>query len=149
MLQVKKLPWAETYPLIAPMLPAHFEEVCWSRERFTLNPRLEVYEALEKADALHTWLLMVDGICVGYSLWFVQPNLHYRDTLWAANDLIYIQPEHRHEHTRWFVEATHDALRSLGVDGATYHMKTFKPFASLMHKVGAEHFENLYGIWFR
>ncbi len=61
-----------------------------------LDVNYEAYRQLDAAGVLSFVALRTgDGELVGYALHFVQPSLHFRSTLAAVQDGLYVVPEHR------------------------------------------------------
>jgi GNAT superfamily N-acetyltransferase len=82
------------------------------------------YRQLENQKVLRVGLMRHAGRLVGYNIFFVKPTLHSRDTIWAVNDLVYLDPEYRLglNGVRLIVEAE-ELLRKDGVKVILYGAK--------------------------
>lgn len=77
------------------MIAAHHAEVGVHKEDMPLACDWEKYEALEYQGILRLLGARFDGQLVGYASFLVMPHLHYRTTVHAMNDAIFVRPEHR------------------------------------------------------
>lgn len=134
--------WDQMYPL----LQAHWKEVAAFQDDIELNVDAARYQDLLDAGLLKLFVCLDGhGLC-GYSAYICQPNLHYRDHIFAANDVIFIAPELRGTALAIrLVEHCESELKKCGVSVVTYHMKVYAPFHSLMKATGHTHLEHLYG----
>ena len=128
-----------------PMLADHYEEVAMYTDKIDLDPDYTRYEQAEEADLLRIFTLKDDGKIVGYNIFFVGAGLHYSSTKYALNDIVYIDPDHRHqEHTVTFFKRCESWLKEEGVQVISYHMKANKTFTGLMEFLEFDHAEHVY-----
>lgn len=130
---------------LTPLLVKHYEEVALYQDRIDLDPDYEAYSALQESGILKVYTMRKDEELFGYNIFFVRTHPHYASTVWAANDVVYIDPAYRHtEHTPGFFQWCEDQLRVDGAQVITYHMKVMKSFATLMNHLDMDHAEHIY-----
>lgn len=130
-----------------PLLTDHYEEIAWRKDKIKLSPDYDKYLKLEEMGILHTVTAREPdaGKLVGYFISFVQPHLHYSDTLYAVNDILYMSPEYRAtEASANLFRFAEESLKSIGVDVITLHMKVWLPFEALSSYLGYEKIEYNY-----
>jgi len=138
----------------APVLfEAHWREVGLYQDEVPLDPDYDKFIQLEHAGVLEAFTVRVrmedgsHGKLAGYAGYLVIPHLHYRTTLVAANDVIYLDPAFRHGLTAArlvkFAEAYLATAR--GARRFTYHVKTAHDFGPLLLRAGYAHEENIFG----
>lgn len=80
---------------IGPLLRKHYEEIAWKKDKIAFDPDLERYRALEEAGALRIYIAREAGAMIGYAVFFVGQNMHYRGTKQAVNDIFYVDKSRR------------------------------------------------------
>lgn len=80
---------------IEDLLALNWEEVEDHKAVSPLAIDWSAYQQLERQGVLRVGLMRQAGQLVGYNVFFVRPTLHHRDTVWAVNDLVYLEPEAR------------------------------------------------------
>ena len=80
---------------IIPLLKEHWEELALNKEDSPLDPDFTFYDALDRAGRLATFVVRKEGKMIGYALYFIRNNPHYRQHVWAACDIFWIHPSHR------------------------------------------------------
>ncbi len=131
---------------LKPLFSLHWKEVAAYQDDIELDPDYDRYLQMEKAGVIRSYVLRADGRVVGYWIFFVTPHPHYRQDRFAVNDIVYVDPEYRRaDITPHCFHAVEQELRREGVSVITYHMKTYKPFQSLLEGLGYDHLEHLYG----
>lgn len=131
------------------LLFKHWKEVAMDRERIPLDPDWNRARALEAAKVLWTAALRRDGRLIGYNSMCVSPHIHYRSTLHAINDVIYVDPQERGLAGVKLVRGVEAMLKELGVVKVIYHAKIAPiggkhTVGDLLAVLGYKHFENLY-----
>lgn len=136
---------AEILDDMKPLLEKHYEEVAFRKDKIAFNPDYDKYLALDDLGMLHCVGAFKGGELIGYFLSIMNINLHYKDHIYAANDVLYIAPEHRAGRAAYnmFRFAEKD-LASKGVSVLTIHMKTHVPFDRLCESLGYTYLERIY-----
>ena len=73
-----------------PLLQQHYEEIALNKDKIKLNPDWRAYAELDKINALRVFTARKDGKLMGYFVVIVSKSLHYRDHLFANNDIIFL-----------------------------------------------------------
>lgn len=124
--------WLELLPL----LEAHWAEIARYPD-VPLDPDIEAYTVLEQSGQLHGYTMREAGRLIGYAFYFVRPNLHYRGSLQAMQDVFYVVPEHRARAAQ-LLRYSERRLRELGVQVVHQHAKRLNQFAALLGALGYE-----------
>lgn len=128
---------------VAPLLMAHFKEVGHHQD-IKLNPDLSAYANLEKLGLIRTYTVrQEDGELVGYAVYFVKHHIHYRDSLQAIQDVIYVRPGNRGMGGR-FIKWCDEELRKDGVQVVHQHIKAAHNFGPMLERMGYELVDYLY-----
>ena len=129
-----------------PLVELHYEEVHAYKGKVALNPDWDRYKFLDSINLMHTTTIRDDGVLVGYCVFMVAPNLHYKDHVYAINDVLYVSTELRHTTAAGtLLSFAEKCLQDIGVSVVTMHMKTHVPFDGLMTKLGYKKVEYVYG----
>lgn len=133
------------YEELYPLLEKHYEEVAVFQEYIKLNPDQEFYQMAQDTGRLHILTVRDQGKLIGYTVTMVSKNPHYSDHVYAVNDVVYVDPEYRGgEVAPEMISKLEEIMEEKGVSVMTFHMKTFKPFQSLMYMMGFEDTERVY-----
>ena len=137
--------WFDVMDQMAPLWPAHWEEVALNRDKIPLDPDFDAYGAMQNAGMLHIVVARKEGAVVGYHFTIVKPHLHYRRSLSGFTDIYYIAPDHRTGRTPLrlfqFVEKT---LKARGVEKLFTGTKTSLDAGPLFEHMGWKETERLY-----
>lgn len=130
---------------LEPLFEQHYQEVALNKDKIALNPNWETYELFDKAGHLRTYTVRTDGRLCGYFVVLLIGGLHYKDHIFAVNDLIYIDPTERKGYTAWrLLKYAEQDLKECGVSAMQVNVKKHKPFDKLLLRLGYTHIENLY-----
>jgi hypothetical protein len=130
---------------IEPLLNSHWEEVESNKDIIKLNPDWEVYTLLENEGKLKIFTARDVGELIGYFVVVVGINPHHKDHLFAANDIIYLSPEHRKGFTGVkLISFSEKCLKADGVSVLTINTKIHKPFDKLMDFLKFRKIERVY-----
>lgn len=145
--QVESLSAALLANEIQPMLPDHWAELGMYRDRMPLDPDYPSYFEHDAAGRLAFVALRNDGLMVGYFVCFIAPTLHYRTTLTAKMDLIYIQPRHRGGGGKLLEQAMLAELKARGVKLLIVGSKDHHPIQAFWQGQGYEPMETHHSMW--
>lgn len=130
---------------IEPLLDSHWDEIALNKEKIKLNPDFDAYEALELEGKLKIFTARDDGQLVGYFIVIVGTNIHYKDHLFASNDVIYLSPNHRKGFTGIkLIKFAEKCLKSDGVSVLTINTKVHQPFDKLLDFLKFRKIERVY-----
>lgn len=130
------------------ILREHYEEVAWRKDKIKFAPDYPIYDSLEKAGILRCYVARRDGIIVGYAVFFVKPHFHYKHTLVAANDILYVEKSSRgYVLGKRLLSFAEGKLKAEGVHYIGLHIKDCLDWSPLALKLGYESVERQYQKW--
>ena len=130
---------------IKPLLLKHWEEISHYKD-IPLDPDWDGYLRIEESGALRIYTARDDeNVLVGYAVFFIKHNLHYRTSLQALQDIIFIDPEKRGFGAK-FILWTEKQLADEGVQVVFHHIKTKTPHTiDLFRRLGYENIDLILG----
>lgn len=137
----------DTWEEIFPLLQQHYMEIAKYHD-IKLDPDVEQYKDIEDYGGLRFYTARTDeGTLVGYTAYFVRHNLHYRESLQAMQDVIFLTKEARKGLTGYkLIKFADEHLKAEGVQIVYHHVKTKLDFGSVLERLGYEPVEM---IWAR
>lgn len=133
----------DTYSEAHALLTAHYQEVAHYQD-IELDPDYEGYAALEQAGALRIYTARTDGKLIGYAVYIVRHNLHYRSSLQAVQDVLFIHQVHRGR-GMIFIDWCDQQLKAEGVAVVYQHVKVKLDYGPALAKLGYEPIDHIYG----
>jgi len=131
-----------------PLLSLHYEEIAWRKDKIKLEPDWDQYARMELMGNLIGYSGRVGGKLKGYAVFFVRPHLHYRNTLQAINDIIFIHPSHRKGRSGIaMIQFAEEDLKSIGVQLISYHIKRVLDWGPMAERLGYEEVETSHWKW--
>jgi GNAT superfamily N-acetyltransferase len=85
----------DTLDEMRPMFPEHHRELGLLQDKMPLDPQYDIYLKREALGEISLVTIRDLGKIVGYWISFIAPGLHYRSTLTATMDILYIHPDYR------------------------------------------------------
>lgn len=128
-----------------PLLEEHRQEISAFKD-MALNPMTEKYVALYNMGMYKVYVARdLDNNIIAYAGYFVHPNAHYQDYLYAIQDVVYVQRSRRGAMmgTRLLNYADQQLL-AFGVDVVTHHVKVKQDFGVLLERIGYKWVEKIY-----
>ena len=127
------------------LLEDHWEEIAMYKDKIVFDPDYDKYFQMDELAQLHIVTVRDEGVLVGYFISFVSPHPHYRNDLFASNDILFIKKEYRGSTVayRMFKFAKKE-LKSLGVSVMLISMKAEFPFEELCEGLGMDKHEITY-----
>lgn len=130
--------WAEMMAIY----PEHYEEVAFYKD-IPLAPDEDSYMRIAPNTRLYT--VRHGAELVGYALFIVRQNPHYKTSLTAVQDVIYLKPAHRRGLTGVrLIRLAEERLRAEGVQVVYHHAKRSNQFGDLLGRLGYELVDQLY-----
>jgi len=115
------------------LLESHWSELALNRDKIKLNPDWETYEVLESQGKLKIFTARDSGVLVGYFVVVVSSHVHYKDHLFAHNDILYIGKEYRKGFTGIkLIKFAEKCLKSDGVSVLVLNTKMHKPLNKIL-----------------
>jgi len=88
------------------LIKLHYAELTANKEAVELAPDYARYQELEDLGKLAIFTVrdpdMLDML-VGYSIFFIDAHIHYRNQTFANNDIIFLHKDYRNKTTFWTV----------------------------------------------
>lgn len=135
---------------IEPLLNEHWEEIALNKDKIKLNPDWRAYADLDSINALRIYTARKDGKLMGYFVVIVSKSLHYRDHLFANNDIIFLAKAARKGLTGVkLIKFALDSLESEGVTKVHINTKAHQPFDAILERLGFEEIERVYSLMLR
>lgn len=123
---------AAFWPDAQSLLRHHWEEIAAHKD-IPLTVNLRVYEQLEAEHHLCIVAARASGRLVGYAVFFVSPHPHYKTSLQAQEDVIYLHPALRGSgYGRELLRASERVLRRRGCQLVHHHVKIAHPALGLL-----------------
>lgn len=123
----------------------HWLEIAVNKDKIKLNPDWGFYEALYNAGYLGIYTVRHNQKLVGYFVVVVKSHPHYKDHLFGANDIIYIDPDYRKGLVGFkLIKFVEKELVSLGVSVLSVNTKVHKPFDVVLERLGFDLVERVY-----
>ncbi|MES2531935.1 MAG: GNAT family N-acetyltransferase [Pseudomonadota bacterium] len=117
--------WSE----VAPLLESHWHEVA-HYDDLPLDPDRDRYATIDANGGLRVFTARLAvpapdrGRLIGYLALFVVPSLHYRSSIFALQDVLYVDPLHRGSRAGiGLIRHAHNKLRAEGVTVIFQHVK--------------------------
>lgn len=130
---------------IRPLLEEHWQEIALNKDKIKLNPDWAAYETLEDDNRLRIFTAREGDLLVGYFVTVLGFNIHYKDHLFATNDVIFLHPNYRKGRTGIkLIQFAEQCLKEDGVSVLSINTKVHKPFDKLMEFLGFGLIERVY-----
>lgn len=129
---------------LMPLLKLHFNEIAHYKD-IPLDPDFEQYAKLEDIGALRAFTARTaDGLLIGYSVFFVRHNIHYRSSLQASQDVLYVDPSRRGFGAK-FILYCDKQLAQEGIQVVYQHIKAEHNFGPMLERLGYEQVDLIFG----
>lgn len=127
------------------LLELHWNEIAVNRDKIKLNPDWDAYFDLERKGKLRIFTARENGRLIGYFVVIVGVNLHYKDHVFAVNDILYLHSSWRKGLTGVkLIKFAEKCLQLEGVSVMSINTKTHRPFDSLMSYLKYDLVERVY-----
>lgn len=126
----------DIYDEMLPIFIAHYHEIAHYKD-IKLEPNVAEYFKMEDTGFVYAYTARDGGELIGYSVFFVKYNLHYKSSLQAWQDIIYISKERR-GFGKDFIKWCDEELRKLGVQVVYHHIKFDHDWSLVLEKMGYE-----------
>lgn len=141
----------ERFVDLMPELPEifyrHWQDIALDKDKIPLDPAWDEYLRLEQIGTLHIVTAREGGKLAGYIFSFVHPHIHYKKSLTAWTDLMYL----RREYTRGFgvfrycrlILQSEKMLRDMGVQKRYLMTKVYHDMTPLFQRLGYKFIEKV------
>lgn len=132
---------------IGVLLRAHYDEIALHKDVIKLAVDWGRYEYLEQENALRVYTARDDGRLIGYSAFFLVWHPHYKNNLFAQNDVLYLSPEYRNGTTAGIrlIKYSEEQLLADRVDKIMWHVKTANDWSAILERLGYQFEERIMG----
>jgi GNAT superfamily N-acetyltransferase len=126
-----------------PLLRKHWEEIAFYKD-IELNPDYELYFRMEAMGATRAYAARDDqGKMIGYAVYFLRYNPHYKQSFMAVEDIIFFDPAARGRGAL-FIKWCDDQLKALGVQIVSHHVKVFFNWGRILERMGYDKQDIIY-----
>lgn len=131
-------PVLDVKPEMEPLLEDHYQELTLHKEKIKLDPDWELYDKLEKSNQFYLLTARDEDTkqLIGYSAWFVKPHIHYRKTIVASNDVLFLHKDHRQGMTGIRLIKYSEQEMKKYAHKITWHVKGEPDFRPILHRLG-------------
>lgn len=127
------------------LLEQHWKEIAVNKDKIKINPDWDTYYALEEQDRLKVFTARDKGKLVGYFVVLTSRHLHYKDHVFAKNDLLFLQENYRKGFTGIkLIKFAEQYLKADGVSVLVINTKNHKPFHKLLEYLKFKPVETIY-----
>ena len=131
---------------VQPLIELHYEELTLHKQVVKLDPDWNRYKSLADQNMITIITARDKGILVGYSLFFVNSHIHYKNNIMANNDVLYLHPDYRQGRTGLkLIRKCEQVLQEQQVDKIVWHVKYAKDFRQILYRLGYEDEDALVG----
>ena len=135
---------------IEPLLEEHWKEIALNKEIIKLNPDWEGYARLDNVNALRIYTARKNDKLMGYFVVIVSKSLHYRDHLFANNDIIFLSKSARKGLAGMkLIKYAIDSLAAEGITKLHVNTKAHQPFDAILERLNFEEIERVYSLVLR
>lgn len=122
---------------IEALLPHHYDELTLHKEIAKLEPDWNLYRRAEESGSLFFLAVREDGKLVGYAVFFIKQNLHYKGMRTASNDVLFLASEYRQGSTGLkLIKSFERELKQREVDLILCHAKQGTVLGELLITIG-------------
>lgn len=130
-----------------PLIERHWHEIAHYKD-IPLDIDVEGYVRAEDAGFVRLYTMRHEGKLIGYALYLVGPNLHYKSSRQAKQDVLFVTPEHRGGFLgSRLVAFADECLQRDGVQVVAQHVKLEHP--ALGAVLQRNHYEPVEVTWMR
>lgn len=135
----------DVFEEMKPLFQKHWDEISHYKD-IPLDPDFDMYLKMEDMGVLRVFTAREDDkTLVGYAVFFIKHNLHYKSSLQAMQDIIFIDSEHRGTGVKLILWCDRQ-LKSEGVQIVFQHVKVATPHTvALFKRLGYEEVDVILG----
>lgn len=139
--------FVDIMPELSEIFYKHWREIALDQNAIPLSPAWDEYMRLEAVGGLHIVVARDGSKMAGYLFSLVHPHLHYRKSLTAYTDLMYL----RREYTKGFgifhyaalIGRAEEMLRDMGVQKMYLMTKVYHDMTPLFERLGYKLIEKI------
>ena len=128
-----------------PLIKLHWDEIALNQDKIKLNPDWEAYQKLEDDNRLKIFTARKSKQLVGYFVVLLGTNIHYKDHVFASNDIIYLHKDYRKGFAGVrLIKFAEKCLKDDGVSVLLINTKIHRPFDKLLERLKFKPIERVY-----
>lgn len=128
-----------------PLIKLHWDEIALNQDKIKLNPDWEAYQKLEDDNRLKIFTARNGKQLVGYFVVLLGANIHYKDHIFASNDIIYLHKDYRKGFVGIrLIKFAEKCLKDDGVSVLLINTKIHRPFDKLLERLKFKPIERVY-----
>ena len=132
--------WEEAWPLLV----EHWGEVAKYSD-IKLDPDFTAYHEAELNGALRVYTARAEGVLVGYAAFMVRGNAHYKSSIQAVQDVVFLRKACRRGLVGYkLLKFADDQLATEGVQVVYQHVKIKNNFSAVLGRIGYEKVEEVW-----
>ena len=132
-------------PEIVNLINLHWEEIALNKDVIKLNPDWKSYYNLEDNNKLKIFTARYDNVLIGYFIVIIHVNLHYKDHLFASNDILYLHPDYRKGFAGIkLIKYAEKCIKEDGISVMTINVKEHKSFGVILERLDYTPEETVY-----
>lgn len=126
------------------LLHRHWEEIAFYKD-VPLDVNWEVYERLDREGKLRIYTVRDGERLVGYAVYMLLQNAHYRGFDYAQQDVLFLAPEYRRGTAGLQLIAYADVmLKAEGLQATYHHSKVQHPIDLILRRLGYDLVERVW-----
>lgn len=143
-LYIQHEPLADCWGEMTDLFGEHYQEIAHFKD-IALEPDELAYFKLAGAGAIRVYTVRDAGELVGYAMFILRPNPHYRSSLTAVQDVLYLKPAYRRGRTGiTLIRVSETRLRAEGVQVVYHHVKRTNRVGELLARLGYDLVDQVY-----
>lgn len=130
---------------LTPLLVRHYTEIAQFQD-IPFDPDWPVYTEMAYAGVLRVFTVRADGVLIGYAVFIIRHHPHYRSSLQANQDILFVDPVWRRATLGLqLVDFCDEALRAEGCQIVYQHVKRAHPaLGYIAEQAGYHPIETIY-----
>jgi GNAT superfamily N-acetyltransferase len=127
----------DLWPEAMPLLTEHWREIAHYQD-IELDPDIETYRKIEDAGMSRCYTVRnAAWELVGYCVYFVRPNMHYRQSIQASQDVLFLRKDLRKGSIGMrLIKYADEQLKKEGVQAVYQHVKAAHNFGPMLERMG-------------